>query len=445
MGFGPTAHGCLSKCSAWRTCPLSPFDRLEQKSSVMKRFQGIGEVFRHRNYRLYFLGMSVSLMGSLFSSIALSWLVYRLTNSGFMLGLVTFVGQFMTLVLTPFSGVILDRIDRKRVLILTQIVGMVISLILAALCLTETITLWEIFALSLLRGSVFAFDGPTRQTLVVDLVNNREAVPKAIALNSAMFNAARLIGPALGGVVIAEWGEGICMLVDGLSFVPSIFCALALRIAPRPVGEKPPIFSSLSEGLRYAFENRPIRIILMLLVAGTLVGSSYMVLLPIFAKEVFHGGPKLLGMLMGASGLGALAGSLILAWRSGYDGLGMLIPRAVLCFGAAIVCLGLSPNSWIAMLCLFISGVGLILYSSAGNTLLQAVVDDDKRGRVMSLFTLAFVGMMPLGSLLGGALAGWLGAPVSTVLAGLVCVLIAVGFYPSFRPIDGIAVLKTEP
>jgi MFS family permease len=383
----------------------------------------------HRNFRLFFSGQSISLIGTWMQRIALGWLVYRLTNSAFLLGAVGFAGQIPVFFMAPFAGVFADRWNRQRMLILTQTLATVQALLLALLVLTETVTVWQIIALSAFLGIVNAFDMPIRQSFILEMIENKEDLGNAIALNSSMVNSARLLGPSLAGVLIAAVGEGICFLLNGLSYVAVIAALIAIKTRPRPV--KPRRTNALYElrqGFAYAFGFAPIRDILLFLGLVSLTGMPFTVLMPIFAKDILHGGPNVLGFLMGASGIGALAGALYLASRKSVLGLGKLIPLAAGCFGAGLVGFSLSRYFWLSLALMLITGFGMIVQMAASNTILQTIVDDDKRGRVMSFYTMAFVGITPLGSLLEGFAASLMGAPATLFAGGLICVLGAAVF-----------------
>ncbi len=382
----------------------------------------IVRALRHRNYRLFFIGQGISLIGTWLTQVATAWLVYRLTGSELLLGVVSFAGQGLAFLLTPLAGVLVDRWDRHRILLVTQTLSMLQSFALALLALTGRITVHHVILLNVLQGIVNAVDMPARQSFVVQMVDRREDLPNAIALNSSMFNGARLIGPAVAGLLIAAVGEGICFLVDGFSYLAVIASLLAMRIEPPAAAPRHgPVLRGVAEGFAYAFGFAPIRSILLLLALVSLVGMPYSVLMPVFAKDVLHGGPETLGFLMGATGIGALAGSLYLASRSSVRGLGRVIVAAASLFGAGLVAFALSRVLWLSLLVLLVVGFGAILQMASCNTLLQTIVDEDKRGRVMSLYAMALLGVAPFGSLLAGALAGAIGAPATVALSGGLC------------------------
>jgi|SRR5579871_2345921 len=377
---------------------------------------------RSRNYRLFFGGQSISLIGTWMTRIATGWLVYRLTQSPFLLGMVGFAGQMPALFLTPFAGVWVDRWNRHRTLVVTQILSMLQSFALAALALAGVINIWEIIGLSLFQGLINCFDMPGRQAFVVQMVERREDLANAIALNSSMVNAARLVGPAIAGILIAGVGEGYCFLIDGISYIAVIVSLLRMRIvrsASRPGRKR--VLHELREGWAYVVQSIPIRAILLLLALVSLVGMPYTVLMPVFASNVLHGGPHTLGFLMAASGVGALVSALNLAMRKTVIGLGGIVARSAMLFGAALVCFGLSRWFWVSLVLMFATGMGMMRQMAASNTILQTILEDDKRGRVMAYYSMAFLGVSPFGSLLAGTLAAKIGAPYTVIISGILC------------------------
>jgi MFS family permease len=385
---------------------------------------------RHRNYRLFWSGQSVSLVGTWMTRIATSWLIYRLTGSALLLGLVGFAGQIPSFLLAPVAGVLVDRWDRHRLLVATQVLAMVQSAALAALALLHVINLWHVLALSLFQGVINAFDMPARQAFVVEMVESRADLPNAIALNSSMVNAARLLGPSIGGVVIAAVGEGWCFLLDAVSYLAVLASLLLMRL-PRHQRTALPgarILPELRAGWAYVAASPPIVTILLLLALVSLVGMPYTVLMPIFASSILHGGPHTLGFLMAATGVGALLGAVHLASRRSVLGLGRVIPWTAALFGAGLIGFALSRALWLSLLLLVVTGLGFMVQMAASNTLLQTLVEDDKRGRVMSFYTMAFMGTAPFGSLLAGSLAHRFGAPATLVGGGIGCLLGALGF-----------------
>jgi len=385
---------------------------------------------RHRNYRLFFSGQTVSLVGTWMTRIATSWLVYRLTRSALLLGLVGFAGQIPSFLLAPLAGVLVDRWNRHRLLVATQILAMLQSAALAVLTLSGLITIWHVLLLSLFQGAINAFDMPARQAFVVEMVDRREDLPNAIALNSSMVNAARLLGPSIGGVIIAAVGEGWCFALDAVSYLAVIASLLLMRIASRTrtAGAQAKMLGQLHEGWRYVAGSAPIRSILLLLALVSLVGMPYTVLMPIFASSILHGGPHTLGFLMAATGVGALLGAFFLANRRSVLGLGKLIPLMASLFGAGLIGFALSRSLWLSLVLLLVTGLGFMVQMAASNTLIQTLVEDDKRGRVMSFYTMAFMGTTPFGSLLAGTLANRIGAPRTLLLGGVGCIAGALWF-----------------
>jgi MFS family permease len=378
----------------------------------------------HKNYRLFFGGQSISLVGTWMQQIAMSWLVYRLTNSALLLGIVSFSSQIPVFLLASIAGVYADRWNRHRMLVATQTLSMIQALILAFLTLTGTIHVWQIIALSIFIGVINAFDMPTRQSFIVEIVDKTEDLGNAIALNSFMFNGARLIGPAIAGILIALLGEGVCFLINGLSFVGIIVALLAIKVPKRKkAAHSPRLWHDLKEGYSYAFGFAPIRYILLQLGLMSFMGMAYAVLMPIFAKDILHGGPHTLGFLMAASGIGALTGSVYLASRQTILGLGRLIAYASVIFGMGIIAFSLSTVLIVSLSMMFFTGFGMIVQIASGNTILQSIVEEDKRGRVMSIYTTAIIGMAPIGNLFAGALASWIGAPNTLILSGLCCII----------------------
>ena len=388
------------------------------------RWQFAFRALRSRNFRLFFAGQSVSLIGTWMTRVATSWLVYRLTKSPFLLGAVSFAGQIPLFFLAPIAGVWVDRSDRHKMLILTQVLSMVQSFALAALALTGVITIWQLAALMLFQGFINALDMPARQSFLVQMVYSREELPNAIALNSSMVNAARLIGPAIAGVIIGSLGEGVCFLMDGISYIAVIASLFAMRVprqTKRPTEKN--TFEELREGWRYVSGSESIRSILLLLALISLLGMPYTVLMPVFAGQVLHGGPHTLGYLMAAIGVGALLGAIGLAIRKTVLGLGRVIPLSAAIFGAALIGFAFSRSLWLSTVLLLAAGYGMMRNLAASNTLLQTILEEGKRGRVMSFYSMAFAGMSPFGSLLAGVAAARLGAPATVAASGVFCIV----------------------
>ena len=384
---------------------------------------------RHRNYRLFFVGQTLSLIGTWMTQIATSWLVYRMTKSALLLGLVGFSGQIPSLILSPFGGVFVDRLNRHRVLKVTQILSMLESFALAALALSGRITIWDIIGLTMFQGAVNALDMPARQTFLVDMIEDRADLPNAIALNSSMVNSARLIGPSIAGVVIAIAGEGYCFLIDGFSYLAVIASLYAMRTKPQAIARvRQHVMAELKEGFRYVANFAPIRSILILLACVSLVGVPYTVLMPIFAASVLHGGPNTLGFLTGCAGVGALTSAIILAMRRTVLGLARVISIVAFTFGGALIVFGFSTHLWLSLPLMMVTGFSMMQLMAASNTIMQTIVDEDKRGRVMSFYTMSFTGAMPFGSLIFGALANKIGAPKTVICGGLLVILVATWF-----------------
>jgi MFS family permease len=355
--------------------------------------------------------------------VARGWLVYRLTNSAFLLGLVGFSGQIPMLFLGPIAGVIADRMNRHRLLVITQTFAMLLALIFFILVVTNTIRIWEIVALSSALGIVNSFDMPIRQSFVIEMIDEKDDLGNAIALNSTMVNGARLIGPSIAGILIVATGEHMCFLVNAVSYLAVIASLLMMRITPKtPQGQETEIWKGLKEGFSYASGFKPIRAILLLLALVSIVGMPYTVLLPVFARDILHGGPDTLGFLMGAIGIGAVTGALYLAQRKSVIGLGNVIPIASVIFGIGLVAFSFSHSYHLSLALMLITGIGQMIQLAGCNTILQTIVDDDKRGRIMSLYSMAFMGMTPIGSLIAGSLAGQIGAGWTVCLSGIVCI-----------------------
>jgi MFS family permease len=387
---------------------------------------------RHRNYRLFFGGQTLSLVGTWMTQVASSWLVYRLTSSALLLGLVSFSGQLPALLLTPFAGVWVDRWDRRTVLKVTQVLAMLESFALAALVFSGNANIWNILGLTMFQGVVNAFDIPARQTFVVEMLEDRADLPNAIALNSSMMNGARLIGPSIAGAVIAvggERGEGYCFLIDGVSYIAVIASLMLMNTKPGIARIHENLFSELKAGWRYVIGYDPIRSILALIAFISLVGLPYSVLLPVFAREILRGGPNTFGLLTGATGMGAFISAILLAMRKSIVGLGKRMAITSLTFGAALIAFAFSQIFWLSMLLMLVVGFSMMQAIASGNTILQTIVDEDKRGRVMSFYTLAFIGAAPIGSLFAGALADKVGAVPTVIVCGLFCIIASLWFF----------------
>ncbi len=386
--------------------------------------------FSSRNYRLYFCGQVVSLVGTWMTQTASLWLMYHLSSSTFLLGLVGFASQIPMFVLAPFAGVWVDRVNRHRLLVVTQTLSMLQSFALAAFAFTSTIDASILVVMSLVQGLVNAFDMPVRQAMVVEFIEKKEHLSNAIALNSSMFNLARLIGPAIAGFVIAWRGVGFCYLIDGISYVAVIVGLLAMRLPERPPQpERKHPWIDLKEGFHYAFGFAPIRALIELVMLISFAGFSYAVLTPVFARDIFHGDARTLGWLMAATGIGALMGAFYLGTRTTIRGLGNVITVGGLLMGAGIVGFSLSPWLPLSLGCLALAGMGAVLLMASSNTLVQTLVEDNKRGRVMSIFTMAFTGTMPLGNLAVGAIAGKIGVRPTLMATGIICGAVVLIFF----------------
>jgi len=399
-------------------------------------FSHAWRALRHRNFRLFFGGQSISLIGTWMTRIATAWLVYRLTHSALLLGTVSFVGQIPTFLLAPFAGVLVDRLDRRIVLVWTQGLAMLQSLALAWLTLTHRVTIHEVLILSAFQGLINAFDMPGRQAFMVQMVEDRADLSNAIAINSSMVNLARLIGPSLAGLVIAATNEGWCFLIDGISYIAVIASLLLMRVRVADVKRATTsILEQLREGWDFVSSFVPIRTILLLFALISLMGMPYVVLMPVFAAQVLHGGAHTLGFLMAAAGVGALVSALSLVVRKSVRGLLKMIPIAAGTFGVGLVCFGISHVMWISMMLMVVVGFGMMQGMTASNTIIQTLVPEDKRGRVMSYYTAAFVGMAPFGSLLAGSMAHWIGAPRTVMVTGTCCIAGAAWFWTRIKPL----------
>jgi len=394
---------------------------------------------RHRNFRLFFCGQSVSLIGTWMTRLATSWLVYRLTGSTLLLGVISFASQIPTFLLAPVAGVWVDRWERRRVLLITQVLAALQSLLLAGLTLSGRITIAEIVWLSIFQGLINAFDMPARQSFLVQMVDGRTDLSNAIALNSTMVNSARLLGPALAGIIIAAVGEGYCFLIDGVSYFAVIASLLAMKIEGWAVSKSTAsMFVQLKEGWTYVSTFVPIRTVLLLFAIISFMGVPYTVLMPVFAAKILHGGPHTLGFLMGATGVGSIIAAAGLAARKSVRGLYRVIPTVAAVFGGGLIGFSFSRYYWLSLVLMGVTGFGMMQFAAASNTVIQTIVEDDKRGRVMSYYTMAYMGASPFGSLLAGSLGRVIGAPGTVLLCGIGCVAGATWFWfeiPKLRPL----------
>jgi MFS family permease len=375
---------------------------------------------KHRNFQVFIGGQLISLIGTWMQSVAQSWLVYKLTGSSLKLGAVGFASQIPVFLAAPLGGIVADRYNRHRVVIGTQIASMVLAFILAALTLAHVITVPEIFVLAALLGIVNAFDIPGRQSFLVEMVG-REDLMNAIALNSSMFNGARIIGPAIAGILVARIGEGWCFFANAVSYIAVIAGLLMMRVPPREYRSAGSPLAHIIEGFRFVRNTAPIRALLLLLGLVSLVAMPYTVLMPIFADRILHGGARGLGILMGATGVGALLGALTLAARTGVQGLGRWVTLSCAGFSITLTAFAFSHNFWLSTALLVPVGFCMMLQMSSSNTLIQAMVPDHLRGRVMAVYSMMFMGMAPFGALLGGALADRLGAPLTVSMGAIAC------------------------
>ena len=389
--------------------------------------QAAGRALHHRNFQLFFSGQLISLIGTWMQNVAQAWLVYRLTGSALLLGAVGFASQIPVFMFAPLGGIAADRYNRQRVVIATQTASMVLAFILAALTLSGTVKVWHVFVLAALLGVVNAFDIPGRQSFLVDMVG-KDDLMNAIALNSSMFNGARVIGPAIAGILVAKIGEGWCFFANAVSYIAVIVGLLLMRVySPARASLASPL-EHMMEGFRFVHRTAPIRALLLLLGLVSLVGMPYVVLMPIFADRILHGGARGLGILMGATGVGALLGALTLAFREGVKGLARWVAWCSAGFGVSLVVFALSRSFWVSVLLLLPVGYTIMLQMACSNTLIQVMVPDELRGRVMAVYSMMFMGMAPIGALLGGALADRLGAPLTVAIGGVASIVAAAWF-----------------
>ncbi|HVP56318.1 MAG TPA: MFS transporter [Candidatus Eisenbacteria bacterium] len=408
------------------TAPASP------RSKVATAVRAL----RHRNFQLFFAGQLISLIGTWMQTVAQAWLVYRLTGSTLLLGTVGFAGQIPVFLVAPLGGALADRSNRHRVVIATQVSSMVLAFILAGLTLTHRIQIWEIMALAAGLGIVNAFDIPARQAFLMDMVG-REDLINAIALNSSMFNGARILGPAVAGIVVAWVGEGWCFFANAVSYIAVIVGLLMMKVRhPANLAKEGSPMEHIIEGFRFVLDKAPIRAILLLLGLVSLVGMPYSVLMPVFASEILHGGARELGMLMGATGVGALLGALSLAAKVGVRGLGKVIAVCAGGFGISLILFSFSRFFWLSMAFLVPVGFTMMVQMASSNTLLQSMVPDQMRGRVIAVYSMMFMGMAPFGAFFAGAMAHRIGASWTVAIGGIACIAGAIVFgldLPNFR------------
>lgn len=380
--------------------------------------------FRHRNFRLFYAGQAISLIGTWIQQIALSWLIYRTTGSGFLLGLATFCSQIPMLLFLPLAGLFSDRYDRRKLMIVAYSLAMIQAVTLGTLTLAGTIEIWQILVLGFLYGTIMAFETPARQSLISQMVNDRDDLPNAIALNSVLMNSGRLVGPSIAGVLLVFISEGWCFLINAVSFVAIIGSVSMIRLAAKPrAGTSSSLRNELAVAARYAWNTRPIRLFLALVALISLTASPYTVLMPIFARDVFGGDAHTLGFLVGSAGLGAVIGTAFLTTRPDVFGLSKLVPITSAAAGVALMLVGVSQVYWLSLIFMACLGFGIIVTAASVNMMLQTLVDEDKRGRIISFYAMAFLGMAPVGGLIAGSLAGQVGAPVTAMIDGAFCLL----------------------
>lgn len=385
-----------------------------------RRWPDVVRALRHRNFRLFYGGQTLSLVGTWMQRVAVGWLVYRLTDSPFLLGLVSFAGQIPSFLLAPVAGALADRWDRHHMLVATQVLAMLQAFALAALVLRGNVAIWQVIALSVVLGVVNGFDMPVRQSFMIEMLDDKTDLANAIALNSTMVNGARMIGPAIAGMLVAAVGEGSCFLLNGASYLFVIGSLLAMRVgrpaAPRTTGD---LWHGIADAYRYVRGFEPIQALLLLVGLFSLAGMPYSVLMPMVARDVLGGGAAMLGFLMGAAGVGAFLGAVVLAARKTIAGLGRAVAVLACGFGIALTALGWSRSLALSLPLMAVLGLGQMIVFAGSNTLLQTLVDDDKRGRVMSFYTMAFMGCGPFGYLGAGWLASHIGATWTFTICGV--------------------------
>ena len=402
--------------------------RLQTQPGRPSKFQDTVRSLKHRNFQLFFSGQLISLVGTWMDTVAEAWLVYRLTGSSLLLGAVTFANQFPVLVVSPFAGFVADRLSRRKVVIATQTASMILAGILAALTLSRRVTVEQVIILAALMGIVNSFDIPARQSFLVEMVG-REDLINAIALNSSMFNAARIIGPSIAGILVASFGEGWCFFANSVSYIAVITGLLLMKIAPRArAAESAGPFEHIAEGFRFVRKTAPIRALLLLIGLSSLVAMPYAVLMPVFAARILHGNARTLGILMTSAGLGALIGALLLAARRGVEGLGRIVALACGSFGVALIFFSFSKQWMLSALLLIPVGFSVMTQMGSTNTLIQSMVPDRLRGRTMAVYSMMFLGMAPFGALLSGWSADHIGAPRTVAFGGLLAILGALLF-----------------
>jgi MFS family permease len=388
---------------------------------------------QYRNFQLFFSGQLISLIGTWMQNVAQAWLVYRMTGSSVLLGAVGFAGQIPSFLFSPVAGIVADRYSRHRVVIATQTASMLLAFALAVVVLSGVAQIWHIFVLAALLGVVNAFDIPARQSFMVEMVGRNDLM-NAIALNSSMFNASRVVGPAIAGILVAGIGEGWCFFANAVSYIAVIIGLFLMKLPPhQKVKHEVSPLAHVTEGFRWVIHNAPVHAILMLLGVVSLTGMPYSVLMPIFADRILHGGARALGTLMGATGIGALSAALVMASRKSLRGLGSWVAISATVFGACLIAFGLSRLYWLSLAILVPAGFAMMIEMGSSNTLIQSMVPDRLRGRVMSVYSMMFMGMAPIGSLMAGAAADRLGAPWTVAAGGVIC-MAAAGVFAIFLP-----------
>ncbi|HEY0982116.1 MULTISPECIES: MFS transporter [unclassified Schlesneria] len=391
--------------------------------------ESLGRALVHRNYRLFLLGQGISLIGTWMQQVALSWMLYRLTDSPALLGMISFTTQIPSLILSPLAGVAADRWNRHRALLVTQVLAMIQATLVVIVVYSGGDLVWKLVGLGFLLGVINAFDMPLRQSFLVEMVPDRQHLSNAIALNSSIVNGARLVGPSLAGLIIAAWGESVCFLLNAVSYVAVLGALLAMRDLPiRQHIHHGSALERLHAGMSYAFRFAPLRVLLMLLAVVSFMAMSTSVLIPVFARDILQGGARTQGFLMGANGIGALAAALYLASRKSVLGLGRAILLATVCYGVSQIAFSFSDRLPLSLPIMALSGFCMMLQMASTNTLIQTITEEDKRGRVMSLYAMAFTGVAPLGSLFGGAMAAQIGAPATVRLCGTCCIAAGIAF-----------------
>ena len=418
---------------------------MEINGVLPRRFSGWKttlRALRYRNYRLYFGGQGISLIGSWMQQVAMGWLVYSMTGSAFYLGVVAFFSQIPVFFMSPLAGVLADRWNRLHIMLLAQILAMIQAFILTFLMFSKAIAPWHLIPLAFLLGLANSLDAPARHSFIVQVVERKEDLGNAIALNSAMFNGARMIGPSITGILIALTGYAVCFLINGISYLAVIFALLAMKFkAVKKEKIELRIWQGLREGFAYTFGLKPIRLVIMLIAWVSLMGMSYATLMPVYVDRVLRGGPSSLGFLLGAAGCGALLGALALASRLHVKGIENIIVMGSLFFSLGLICFSFSKIFWLSLLIMFFTGFGMMVQMAAANTYLQHLVSDDKRARVMSIYTMAFMGMTPLGSFLAGALASAIGVRLTILCGGVLSLLGSLLFALKF---SGLKVAAAE-